>query len=116
MPSLRTRRFTWPTKRRSMSSTPEGPLTTPGRMTLSRGAHSAVTAGILRIVEDGLHHFRRHRRPVQPRQIDGVAEAGAAVLDQRHGDAALQRWAVVAGGDVADHRHRAGFTWPLDDL
>src|SRR3712207_7862428 len=40
--------------------------------------------------------------------VDGVADARPAALDQGEGEGTLQLGAAVAGGDVAEHRHRRG--------
>src|SRR4051812_45882000 len=40
--------------------------------------------------------------------VDGVADALPAALDQGEGEGAGELGAAVAGGDVAEHRHRRG--------
>src|SRR5687767_9016243 len=57
------------------------------------------------VVEDGIGDLRPDHLALE-REGERLAQAGAPVLDERHGDRPVERRRIVSGGDLADHLHR----------
>src|SRR5262245_45375244 len=85
----------------------------PLRSIMLRSRNSSMTisdilALALRVVEDGADDQGLDDLAAFEREGQRLAHAAPAVLDQRHGDRALERRAQIARGDMADRRRRPG--------
>src|SRR5262249_41239783 len=66
---------------------------------------SAIATGSFRGGQDRAGHLDRDQGVVDG-DVDGVADARPAALDQGEGEGAAEFGTAVAGGDVAEHRYR----------
>src|SRR5262249_29363612 len=80
---------------------------------------SAIAAGSFRVGQHRAGPLDRDQGAVDG-DMDGVADARPATLDQGEGEGAAELGTAVAGSDVAEHRHRRGRQFSvraeLDDL
>src|SRR5262249_1743350 len=68
---------------------------------------SAIAAGSFRVDQHRAGHLDRDQGVVDG-DVDGIADARPAPLDQGEGEGAAEFGTAVAGGDVAEHRYRRG--------